>query len=266
MSIAKRLGAGHRVLAWAMAILVVSMVAGAAAAQGIAQATKVRGEVLVTRSGADQPVAVGATLQLRDVVKTGAKARLQITFVDGSVVTLAENSALSIDRFNYTAGTARSVSLSALSGAVNALATKSNEARFDYQIKTGQGYSAVRGTNWFVVIGSAVSTFLVVDGLVEVGTLSGSRAVVEAGNSVTVSSESGLGPKQPIPPEVMNELTDATDPESASAAPPASDAPAAAPAPVEQAPEDDSDTETPAAPSKRQGGSGGGGGGGGHGM
>jgi len=247
-----------------MAMLAALMIAGVAkAADDIAQATKVRGEVLVTRAGADQPVAVGTAFQLRDIVKTGAQARVQIGFADGSVVTLAENSALSIDRFTLKAGTARSVSLSALSGIVNALATKSGEAKFDYEVRTGQGYSAVRGTNWIIAVQSAVSTFFVVDGVVVVGTVAGNRAVVEAGNSVTVSAESGMGAPQPIPPDVLNGLTDATDVASANAAPEAPEAPAAAPAPADQDP-DAADSETPAAPkntkSREKAG------GGGHGM
>ena len=260
---AGRIGARHRVWACAIAMLLVSVIAGVAQAQGIAQATKVRGEVMVTRAGADQRVVVGTAFQLRDVIKTGAKARVQIGFADGSVVTLAENSALSIDRFTLNAGTARSVTLSALSGVVNAVATKSGESKFDYQVKTAQGYSAVRGTHWIIAVQAAISTFFVVDGLVEVGTMSGSRTVVEAGNSVTVSSGAGLGAAQPFPAEIMNQLTDETDPDSASAAPAAPEAPAAAPAPAEQAPET-TDTETPAAPNKNREKSGGGGGG--HGM
>jgi hypothetical protein len=212
-------------------------------------------------------------LQVKDIIKTGAKARVQIGFADGSVVTLAENSALSIDRFTLNAGTARSVTLSALSGVVDAVATKSGESKFDYQVRTAQGYSAVRGTHWIIGVQAAISTFVVVDGLVEVGTLSGSRTVVEAGQSVTVSSESGLGAEQPVSPEIMNQLTDETDPDSANAAPAAPEAPAAAPAPAETDP-DTTDSETPAAPSKPKSGgsggggsgSGGGGGGGGHGM
>jgi hypothetical protein len=264
-----RIGARHCVFACAIAMLLVSVIAGAAQAQGIAQATKLRGEVAVTRGGADQPVAVGMAFQIKDIIKTGAKARVQIGFADGSVVTLAENSALSIDRFTLNAGTSRSVTLSALAGVVDAVATKSAESKFDYQVKTAQGYSAVRGTHWIIAVQAAISTFVVVDGLVEVGTMSGSRTVVEAGKSVTVSSESGLGAPQPVPPEIMNQLTDETDPDSANAAPAAPEAPAAESAPAETDP-DTTDSETPAAPNKNReksgGGGAGGGGGGGHGM
>jgi len=249
-----------------LALLLVSAVASVAQAQGVAQAAKVRGEVVMTRSGADQPVVAGTAFQLRDQVRTGAKARLQIAFSDGSVVTLGESSALSIDRFSVTPGASRNVALTVLSGIVNAIATKSSEAKFDYQVRTPNSYSAVRGTHWIIAVETAISRFFVVEGLVEVGTLSGSRAVVEAGNSVTVSSESGLGVPQPIPPDVLNQLTDATDAESAGAAPAAPEAPAAAPAEQEQEDQSESESPAPTKTDRQKSGGGGGGGGGGHGM
>ncbi len=249
-----------------LALLLVSAVASVAQAQGVAQAAKVRGDVVMMRGGADQPVVAGTAFQLRDQVRTGAKARLQIAFSDGSVVTLGENSTLSIDRFSGTPGASRNVALTVLSGIVDAVAAKSSEAKFDYQLRTPNSYSAVRGTHWIVAVESAISRFFVVEGLVEVGTLSGSRTVVAAGDSVTVSSESGLGAPQPIAPDVLNQLTDATDAESASAAPAVPEAPAAAPAEQEQEDQSESGTPAPAKTDRQKSGGGGGGGGGGHGM
>ena len=92
-----RIGACHPVWACVLAMLLVSVIAGMAqAADGVARAVKVRGEVMVTRAGADQPVAEGTAFQRRDIVKTGAKARLQIGFADGSIVTLNTNSRVAV--------------------------------------------------------------------------------------------------------------------------------------------------------------------------
>jgi hypothetical protein len=264
-------GACHRWVVLVIALFMTSIAAGVAqAADGIGQAVKVRGEAVVERSGSAQPLKAGSPLQLRDVIRTGAKARVQIQFSDGSVVTLGENSGLSIDRYSVKPGASRNVLLTALDGIVNTAATKSGEALFDYQVKTADGYSAVRGTVWITAVGPAGTTFATVEGQVQVGVGTGNRVVVSAGNAVEISKTKGMSDVQPLAPDLQKQLLDATDVASANAAPDAAESAPAAPAnPTETAPTDDAPAESAPAPSKKSGGSGGGGGGGGgggHGM
>jgi hypothetical protein len=194
-----------------IAVIAVIAQAPARAADAIGQLVKLRGEVAVTRAGSDQPATAGMGLALHDTVKTGAKARAQIQFADGSTVTLGENSALAVDRYalNPTAGS-RNVLLSVLSGAVNAVVTKSGQGYFDYEIRTTDGYSAVRGTNWIIAVQNATTRMVVISGLVEVGSKTGNRVVCEAGETVTISAESGLGTPSDAPPEVIKQFQDAT--------------------------------------------------------
>jgi ferric-dicitrate binding protein FerR (iron transport regulator) len=243
----------------------------ALAADAVAAAEKVRGEAHLTRAGADQAVIVGTAFMTRDRVATGAGARLKIAFKDGSFLTMSENTAIEITRYAVNpAGGSRNVLLTTLSGLVNVVAAKTREANFNYQVRAGNAYSAVRGTNWIVAAGISAASFYVVEGLVEVGTGGGARAVVGQGKSISVDAKGGMSAVQPIPPELMKQVLDATDVASASAAPEAAPAATTTPAPAE-APAT-SPAETPAAPAKttpeRQksgGGGGGGGGGSGHG-
>lgn len=198
------------VIAFIAAIVVIAQ-APARAADAIGRLVKLRGEVAVARAGADQAATAGMALVLHDTVKTGAKARAQIQFADGSTVTLGENSALEVDRYalNPAAGS-RNVLLSVLSGAVNAVVTKSGQGYFDYEIRTTDGYSAVRGTNWIVAVQNATTRMVVISGLVEVGSKTGNRVVCEAGETVTISAESGLGTPSDAPPEIIQQFQDAT--------------------------------------------------------
>jgi hypothetical protein len=183
----------------------------ARAADAIAQLAKLRGVVTVSRAGADQPAAAGMALALHDTVKTGAAARAQIHFADGSEVTLGENTVLVIDHFVFepSAGS-RSVVLSVLNGAVSAVATKSGDGAFDYQVRTPQGYSAVRGTKWIVAAQGDTTRMLVINGLVEVGGKLGNRVVCEAGETVTINAQKGLGEPSDAAPDVIQQYQAAT--------------------------------------------------------
>jgi hypothetical protein len=185
--------------------------APARAADAIAQLAKLRGDVEVTRAGVAQPATAGMALALHDTIKTGAQARAQIRFADGSAVTLGENATLAIDHFLFnSADGSRNVALSVLDGAVSALVTKSSQGNFDYEIKTAQGYSAARGTNWIVAVQNQTTRMLVITGLVEVGGKLGNRVVCEAGETVTIDAARGLGEPSDAAQDLLQQYQDAT--------------------------------------------------------
>jgi hypothetical protein len=74
------------------------------AAAFVAQAVKTRGDIRITRDGGDLSCGQGTAVQLGDVIKTGPDARLRLRFVDGSILTLGENTKLSVDLFAVDAG------------------------------------------------------------------------------------------------------------------------------------------------------------------
>ncbi|HEY4163435.1 MAG TPA: FecR family protein [Dongiaceae bacterium] len=190
----------------------------------VGQATKVTGDVRVQRDGADMPVSVGTALQLGDVIRTGAGARLRVRFIDGSILTFAQTTTLSIDIFSVDpSNKSRSVILTMLQGIVDAAAAKSSENKFDYEIHTGSGYSAVRGTEWIVAAQPATTSVFVISGLVEVGAnASGSKPVlVNRGNWVKIGLQTGLGPVQPTTPSVLQPMLDATGETASLNTPPA---------------------------------------------
>lgn len=200
----------------ALVCLCLAVAIGSALAAGfVGQAVKILGTVNITRDGADMPVGPGTALQLGDVIKTGPGARMRLRFVDGSILTLGENTSLSIDIFAVD-GTnkSRTVILTLLDGIVNAAAAKSGEDKFDYQIKTANAYSAVRGTKWIVdapkgATGVATGVY-VLNGQVELGTGAGQPALIPAGSYSTVDAQGKLAPVAPTTPEMLQPLLDAT--------------------------------------------------------
>ena len=66
---------------------------GAAAAESVGTITKVQGSTT--------PAANGTPVHMNDRLRTGANARLEVTFNDNSKLTLGENANVAIDRYVY---------------------------------------------------------------------------------------------------------------------------------------------------------------------
>src|SRR4051794_36058109 len=104
-------------LAAVFCVSVILLTAQASAAAFVAQAVKTRGDVRITRDGGEISCSMGTAVQLGDVIKTGAGARLRLRFVDGSILTLGEDTRLSVDLFAVDAANkSRTVVLTVLEG------------------------------------------------------------------------------------------------------------------------------------------------------
>jgi hypothetical protein len=255
---------------WVAVVLCVSVIllaSEAFAAGFVAQAVKTRGDIRITRDGGDMSCSMGTALQLGDVIKTGPGARLRLRFVDGSILALGENTTLSVDLFAVDAANkSRTVVLTVLEGIVNAAAAKSGESKFDYQIKTANGYSAVRGTKWIVAFQQALMTVYVLNGQVEVGIEGGTAgAMVNAGQWGSVDAGGAISPVQPTTPELLKPVLDATSDTAMNTVPPSNTVPSQ---PLIPLPQITPQQQQPSGPIRAEkgnntGGGGGGGGGGG---
>jgi hypothetical protein len=210
---AAEMATGRLLVAAVLCVSVIFLASHAFAAAFVAQAVKTRGDIRITRDGGDMPCGQGTALQLGDVIKTGPGARLRLRFVDGSILTLGENTKLSVDLFAVDAANkSRPGVMTVLEGIVNAAAAKSGENKFDYQIKTDIGYSAVRGTRWIVGFQQALMTVYVLNGTVEMGVEGGKPPVlINTGQWGSIDAAGALSPVQPTTPEMLKPVLDATD-------------------------------------------------------
>jgi hypothetical protein len=263
------LGAAQRLLiAAALCVSLILLAPQAFAAAFVAQAMKTRGDIRITRDGGDISCSMGTALQLGDVIKTGPGARLRLRFVDGSILTLGESTILSIDLFAVDAANkSRTVVLTVLQGIVNAAAAKSGESKFDYQIKTANGYSAVRGTKWIVAFQQALMTVYVLNGIVEMGGIGGDPGVmVNSGQWGSVGAGGAISPVQPTTPELLKPVLDATSDTAMNAVPPPNTVPGQPLVPLPQTTPTQPTQSTPPIRAEKGGKQGGGGGYGGGGM
>lgn len=62
---------------------------------------KVENEAQIVSASQSTPAVVGTAVHLKDELRTGANARLQVTFRDDTVLTLGENASVVIDRYVF---------------------------------------------------------------------------------------------------------------------------------------------------------------------
>lgn len=204
---------GARLVVLAALLLLLLLPLQSFAAGLVGQTVKAQGEVRIARGGSEISAGSGTALELGDVIKTGAGARLRIRFTDGSILTLGEKTTLSIDIYAIDAANrSRTVVLTLLGGIVNTAAAKSGESQFDYQIKTAYGYSAVRGTKWITAQVQAAMEIFVLNGIVELGSNAANAkpALVNGGQWGAVDATGLVSPPQPTTPQMLQPLLDAT--------------------------------------------------------
>jgi hypothetical protein len=241
-----------------LCIALLLLTSQAFAAAFVAQAVKTRGDIRITRDGADITCSMGTAVLLGDVIKTGPGARLRLRFVDGSILALGENTKLSVDLFAVDAANkSRTVVLTVLEGIVSAAAAKSGENKFDYQIKTASGYSAVRGTKWIVGFQQALMTVYVLNGTVEMGGNGDNPPVlINTGQWGAIGGDGALSPPTPTTPDQLKPVLDATDDTTMNTVPPPATKPSVPLIPLPQFPTQPN--TTPKSNKSNQGGQGGG--------
>jgi hypothetical protein len=189
----------HDLYAAAIAVVLAASVGGAAAAGSPAAAGTVltlRGDCSAVTAGARRSLQTGAAVNVGDVVETGVEARMKIKMIDGSVLSVASSSKLTIaDYDNAAGGKPREVEIDLDHGLLRAVVTHMDApARFD--VDTPAGVAAVRGTDWFVAAGPDKT---------QVGVLTGKVSLTSNAthHSVDIPAHWGarleLG-KDPVPP------------------------------------------------------------------
>jgi hypothetical protein len=152
-----------------------------AAAGVVGKVTKVQKQAKVGAGTAR----VGKAVQMKDRLRTGAGARLQVTFVDGTVLTLGENAVVVVDRYVFDpTKSSGQMALSSTQGAFRFATGKLNQMKDkDVKVTTPKGALAVRGTEfWSGPIDGHYGTYLV----------KGRVDVTNRGGAVTLSPGQGI--------------------------------------------------------------------------
>jgi hypothetical protein len=137
---------------------------------------------VISASGAAAAV-IGTEVHMKDELRTGAGARLQVTFRDNTVLTLGENARLVIDRYVYEPGSG--IGETVLQAAAGAFRFATGRMVL---VVTPVAQIGVRGTEfWGGPIDGAYGVFLI-EGEITVTTQGGSIALAGAGQATDLPS------------------------------------------------------------------------------
>lgn len=147
--------------------LLLAAAANALAAPEAGNVVRVRGEVEVKSPARSLKATVGLVLNEADRVLTHARSRAKMLFRDDSILTLGENSVLSVKQYLYSPENKRADSIyELLDGRLRAVV-----GRGSFRVETPTAYAAARGTIFIVWYDpeARVTGVAVVEGEVEVG-------------------------------------------------------------------------------------------------
>jgi hypothetical protein len=174
-----------------IAALVLSGLAGgsATAQEVIGAITRIQGEASGTLGDATRSLGLTAPVSLNEVVSTGEAARLEVTFVDDTRLTLGGNTKLTLDRyvFNSAAGT-RTIRFGLvgafrfISGQVSKLASS------DVSVTTSLATVGIRGTEFWAgpIDDQALGVFLI-EGTVSVSNALGEQILSQPGQGTNIA-------------------------------------------------------------------------------
>ena len=128
-------------------LICMSVVNSPASAAPVGTVTRVQSQAQIGAAAAT----VGAPVNMNDQLLTGANARLQVTFRDGTVLTLGENAKVVVDRYVYNPEQSTGdLALNATRGAIRLATGKLHQMRDrDVKVSTPYGALAVRGTEFW---------------------------------------------------------------------------------------------------------------------
>jgi len=171
---------------------------GADMSELIGHVSRVQNDASVARNGHETDLLSDAPLHLDDTVMTAADARLEITFVDGTTLTLGEKASITLDSYVYTPTQAgNQLAVSVVQGAFYFVSGQmGKQADRDMSVRTAYATIGIRGTTfWGGPLDNPLDVLLL-DGKVEVQTPGGAVVLDQPGKGTTIKAPG----QKPTPP------------------------------------------------------------------
>ncbi|MEK7308176.1 MAG: FecR domain-containing protein [Nitrospirota bacterium] len=183
------------------------------AAQEAGTIASLKGKVILQRDGAESGAKINDKIYLHDTIETKADSRVKILFSDDSLLSLAENSKMTIKEYLYEKDNKKGASvINLLEGKLKSITGKAS-----FEIHTPTAVAASRGTYFFAwvfkEVDKIVSSFAVVQGIIEIRNsdpkISG-MSFVKNGYMGTVRQGAGPGLPNLTPQGIMQDLINST--------------------------------------------------------
>jgi hypothetical protein len=146
----------------------------ARADDGIGTVTRLEGQAQALLGGSAVTLVVGTTIFMNEKLTTGSKTRLELTFADGTKLTVGDNATVTVDRFLYKPRGLGNAFDAVVTGPFRFISGKLDKTGGSTSsIKTAFAAVTIRGTNFWG------------------GPIDGHAGVVLFSGSVTVTNASG---------------------------------------------------------------------------
>lgn len=187
-----------------IAALAASVGQGRAEVQEVGKVVALRGTTTIERAGEKIAAQVKSGIQKEDTFRTAGSSKAKLLFVDDSVLTLGENSTLSIREFIEGKGEKGQSVFNLLDGKLRSVV-----GRNTFEVITPTAVAAARGTIIFFEVGMLTyqgenrpfTTIACLRGHVEVRSLSSEgKVLLVPGTTVTVIAREPLPPPTRTPP------------------------------------------------------------------
>lgn len=168
-------------------------------AQSVGAALLSEKTVTITSGATTQPLAVGGDVQFGARIDTGFDAGNVDEFRDGTRLTVAAESSVTVDKYVFDPATGSGeMSVRLAKGALRFISGQIGSD--NYEIRTPNAFLGIRGTSFVLSYTPAGGTVVVVEeGVVELTNLSGDGVDVAAGLASSVAA-TNAAPTAPAPP------------------------------------------------------------------
>jgi hypothetical protein len=165
-------------------ILVLLCLGAARAADTAGNVVAIVGDCFVEAEGKRTPLKMGEEVHVADTLDVPANARLKLRMNDGSIVSVASASQMTIAAYSTDAdGKRHEAALSLTQGLLRAVVTPVDRPS-TFEIKTAVGAAGARSTEWFVEMQP---------GQMVVGVVAGTVVLKSAGTGAEVTIPAGSG-------------------------------------------------------------------------
>lgn len=150
--------------------------------------SRLTGAVAVLRNGAETAAGIGSDILVTDTVRTGTDGKAEVTFTDGSVLTVGPDSEVAVSFFAPDAS--ESVALLDLISGIARMTVNKATAWGRFEVRTTTAVASVRGTEYLVEALPDKSSVFVAEGRVAVSSRVGAGTIIlRQGQGVDVTKE-----------------------------------------------------------------------------
>ena len=176
-------------------VIVVTLLSGfaggqAAAQEAIGAVSRMQGKASGTHDGATEALNLKSSVFLNEVVLTSEAARLEVTFTDGTQVTLGEKAKLTLDTFVFNPARGSGTIKFGVVGTFWFLSGQASKlANSDVGVATPVATIGIRGTEFWggPVDNQALGVFLI-EGTVSVSNAAGGQTLSKSGQGTNIAT------------------------------------------------------------------------------